>query len=246
VRTLGVVPARSGSKRIPRKNVRLLSGRPLLAYTAEAALQARRLTSVILSTDDDAIAEIGRECGLDVPFVRPPELALDGTPMLDVVRHAVQMMEGLGEVFDAICLLQPTTPLRRPADIDACIALLEQSSADAVVTVLPVPTAYNPCWVYFRDPRGFLQLSTGGRDPIAGRHDLPPAFHREGSVYVTRRQVVLQQGSLYGERVLGYPLDPKECVNIDDPEDWKRAARLLRTRRARGGATAAAGARTRP
>ncbi len=241
MRTLGIVPARSGSKRIPRKNVRLLCGRPLLAYTAEAALRANWLTTVILSTDDDAIANIGRACGLRVPFPRPAELATDGTPMLSVVQHALRAMEDLGEIFDAVCLLQPTNPLRRPQDIDACIELLEQSSADAVVTILPVPPTYNPYWVYFRDPHGFLQLSTSGRDPIASRQDLPPAFHREGSVYVSRWQVVQQQQSLYGERVLGYLLDPKHCVNIDDPEDWRRAARLLRARRAR--ADGAVGAR---
>jgi CMP-N-acetylneuraminic acid synthetase len=139
-------------------------------------------------------------------------------------------MESRGENFDAISLLQPTNPLRRPEDIDACIELLQQSGADAVVTVLPVPTEYNPHWVYFQDHEGLLHLSTGEINPIARRQDLPPAFHREGSVYVTRRDVVMKENSLYGRRLVGYVLDPKRSVNIDGPEDWERAERLIRSR----------------
>jgi CMP-N-acetylneuraminic acid synthetase len=227
MRTLGLVPARRGSKRLPGKNIRRLRGKPLLAYTAEAALRAERLTAVVLSTDDPQIAEIGRTWGLAVPFLRPANLAQDGTPMLEVVRHALGTLQTRGEVFDAVCLLQPTHPLRRSRDIDACIDLLEHSNADAVVTVLPVPPAYNPCWVYFPNGDGFLRLSVGERDPIASSQHLPQAVHREGSVYVTRRRVVMEDGSLYGRRLLGYLLDPKDCVNIDSPEDWQRAARLV-------------------
>src|SRR5262245_49368383 len=116
---LGIVPARRGSKGVLGKNIRLLCGKPLLQYTAEAALSARRLSKVILSTDHEEIARIGRECGLEVPFMRPAELAEDETPMLPVIQHAVRWLEVRGDSFDAVCLLQPTNPLRRPDDIDA-------------------------------------------------------------------------------------------------------------------------------
>lgn len=230
MKILGIVPARGGSKGVPRKNIRPLCGKPLLQYTAESALAARHLSRVILSTDDTEIATIGQRCGLEVPFLRPVELARDDTPTLPVAQHAVRWMESRGENFDAISLLQPTNPLRRPEDIDACIELLQQSGADAVVTVLPVPTEYNPHWVYFQDHEGLLHLSTGEINPIARRQDLPPAFHREGSVYVTRRDVVMKENSLYGRRLVGYVLDPKRSVNIDGPEDWERAERLIRSR----------------
>ena len=215
-----------------RKNIRLLCGKPLLQYTAEAALAARRLSHVILSTEDDEIAEVGRQSGLDVPFLRPAELAQDDTPTLPVVQHAVGWMETHGEYFDAICLLQPTNPLRRPQDIDACIERLEQggANADTVVTILPVPAEYNPHWVYFRGENGLLRLSTGEDHPIPRRQSLPPAFHREGSVYVTRREVVMEQHNLYGSSVIGHLLDPERCVNIDSLEDWERAERLLRAK----------------
>jgi len=206
----------------------MLAGKPLLAYTAEAALAARRLSRVVLTTDDEGIAEVGRQWGIEVPFLRPAELAEDDTPTLPVVQHAVRWLEQRGDSFDTICLLQPTNPLRRAEHIDACIELLGASGADAVVTVLPVPAEHNPHWVYFRNPEGILRLSTGEAIPIARRQDLPPAFHREGSVYVTRRQVLIEQNSLYGSRLVGYPVDPAESVNIDSIEDWQRAERLLR------------------
>src|SRR5438552_1205516 len=231
MRVLGVITARGGSKGIPRKNIASLLGRPLLAYTAEAALAARRLTRVILSTDDEEIAGAGRACGLEVPFLRPVELAADDTPSLPVVQHAVVWFEERDERFDAVCLLQPTHPLRKAETIDACLALLEREAADAVVTMLPVPCHYNPYWVYFRSEDGSLRLSAGEDEaPPPRRQDLPAAFHREGSVYVTRRDVLMEGNSLYGRRLLGYAVDATESVNIDCPEDLARAARLLRAR----------------
>ena len=227
MKVLGVIPARRGSKGIHRKNIRLLCGKPLLQYTAEAALAAQRRAKVILSTDDDEVAEIGTNCGLEVPFLRPADLAEDTTPTLPVVQHALRWMEVNGEHFDVVCLLQPTNPLRRAEDIDACLELLERTDADAVVTVLPVPTEYNPHWVYFKCGGGFLRLSTGGADPIPRRQELPPAFHREGSVYATRRDVLIDKNSLYGERLVGYIMHPSRSVNIDGPDDWERAISLI-------------------
>jgi CMP-N-acetylneuraminic acid synthetase len=226
-RVLGLIPARGGSKGIPRKNLRLLCGKPLLQYTAEAALSASRLSRVVLSTEDAEIAELGHRCGLEIPFSRPPELAQDETPMLPVAQHAVRMLEAEGDRFDALCLLQPTNPLRRPEDIDACIETLEVGEADAVVTVLPVPSEYNPHWVYFKNTEGFLYLSTGERMPISRRQELPAAYHREGSVYVTRRDVLMEANSFYGSRLVGYPLAAERSVNIDTIDDWERAVAML-------------------
>jgi CMP-N-acetylneuraminic acid synthetase len=228
MRVIGVIPARGGSKGVPRKNIRLLAGKPLLAYTAEAALASRRLSRVILSTDDEEIARIGRELGLETPFLRPATLARDETPMLPVVQHAVRFIEESGERFDAVCLLQPTNPLRTAGDIDACIRLLDDRRCDAVVTMLAVPAEFNPHWVYFPDDEGWLRLSTGEPAPIPRRQELPPAFHREGSVYVTRRDVLMEQNSFYGSRLLGYAMDADRSVNIDDHEDWERAEKLIK------------------
>jgi CMP-N,N'-diacetyllegionaminic acid synthase len=226
---LGLIPARGGSKGVPRKNIKLLAGKPLLNYTAEAALSSKRLTRVILSTEDEEIAEVGRTCGIEVPFLRPTELAQDTTPTLPVVQHALRFLEEQGNHFDAVCLLQPTNPFRRAADIDSCIELLETEQADTVFTVLAVPAEHNPHWVYFRNNDGSLRLSTGEAAPIPRRQDLPPAYTREGSVYVSRRDVVMFGNSLYGARVIGFEIERQRSVNIDNFNDWARAESLFQS-----------------
>src|SRR5262245_3570845 len=138
MRTLGIVPARGGSKGIPRKNIASLLGKPLLTYTAEAALAAKRLARVVLSTEDEEIACMGRQCGLDMPFMRPAELAQDETPTLPVLQDVVRKLEATGECYDAVFTLQPTTPLRRADDIDGAIELLERTGADSVISVVDV------------------------------------------------------------------------------------------------------------
>lgn len=227
MKVLGIITARGGSKGVPRKNIKLLAGRPLLEYTADAALRAQRLTKTILTTDDGEIAEAGKKCGVEVPFLRPPELARDDTPTLPVLQHAVRFLEANGECYEAICLLQPTNPLRQSRDIDACIGLLEKTGADSVVTMLPVPAEHNPHWVYFCGKDGLFHLSTGEKTPIPRRQLLPPAFHREGSVYVMRRDVLMVKNSLFGDSVSGHIMDPACCVNIDTMEDWADAEKLF-------------------
>ena len=230
MRVLGLVPARSGSKGVERKNIKLLGGKPLLQYTAEAALAARTLTRIVLSTDAAEIADVGQRCGLEVPFLRPSELARDETPMLPVVQHALNWLSDQGENFDAVCLLQPTNPFRRPEDIDGCVDLLAASDADSVVTIRPVPDEYNPYWVYRIGDEGSLQLFSGATEPLSRRQVLPSAYYRDGSVYVTRTNVLLTGNSLYGDRMLGYPMAGNRAVNIDDGEDWIEAERLVLTR----------------
>lgn len=187
-----------------------------------------RLTRVVLTTDDEEIAAIGRSAGLETPFLRPPALAQDDTPMLPVVLHALEEMLARGESFEAVCLLQPTNPLRSSAIIDECIDVLEARACSAVVTVLAVPAAHNPHWVYVHSPDGTLRLFSGATEPVGRRQDLPLAFHREGSVYVTRTSV-LRDGSLYGDALVGVVVDRSRSVNIDDDADWRRAERLLET-----------------
>src|SRR5712691_3013598 len=142
IRVLGLIPARGGSKGVPRKNICMVAGKPFLQYTAEAALGALRLDRIVLSTEDDEIAEVGRRCGAEVPFLRPASLAQDTTPMLPVVQHAIRMLEAAGDHFDAVCLLQPTNPLRRASDIDDAIDLLERTQADSVISFVEVSDSH--------------------------------------------------------------------------------------------------------
>src|SRR5256885_5461975 len=120
-------------------------------------------------------------------------------------------------------MVEQTSPLQDPAEIDACVALLEQSGADAVVTVQGVPDALNPHWTYLADAEGFLRLSTGEGTPVPRRQDLPPAYHRDGSVYVTRRDVAVERNSMYGDRLVGYVVEDRPGGDIDTPADWGRA-----------------------
>jgi CMP-N-acetylneuraminic acid synthetase len=226
-RVLGLIPARGGSKGVLRKNIRDVAGRPLIWYTVQAAHEATRLSRVIVSTDDDEIAAVAASAGVEVPFMRPAELAQDHTPTLPVIQHAVRTLEDAGDRFDAVCLLQPTNPLRRAEHIDACIALLESSGADAVMTIRRVPDEHNPHWVYFRSADGRLRLATGEDQPITRRQALPPAYHRDGSVYVTRRDIILQ-GSVYGTHTLGVEVDELAAINIDTEADLVRAAESIR------------------
>ena len=151
MKTLGLITARGGSKGIPRKNVRMLAGKPLIAWTIEAALHAGVLDAVVVSTDDEEIAAVAREAGAEVPFIRPPELAKDSTPGLDPVLHALDALPS----YDAVLLLQPTSPLRSPDDIRACLRLAAESVAASVVSVCE-PQAH-PFWTYRLLEDGRLQ-----------------------------------------------------------------------------------------
>jgi len=228
-KVLGIIPARGGSKSIPHKNLIELDGRPLLQYTAESALAAKLLSKVILSTDDQVIADLGKKLELEVPFLRPKQLAGDNTPTLPVIRHTLDFLEKRGESYAAVCLLQPTSPLRQPKQIDDCIKLLiANRSVDSVVSILPVPLEYNPHWIYFRRKNGSIYLSNGKSEPLTRRQLLPPAFIRDGSIYLTRRDVIMKKNSLYGKKVLGYRLKPEQSVNIDTFQDLYQAEKMIK------------------
>jgi len=180
----------------------------------------------VLSTEDEEIAACGRRCGVRVPFLRPEELARDDTPSLPVVRHALRAMEELEGRFDAVCLLQPTNPLRAAEDVDAACRLLRASGADSVVAVRPVPAHFHPHWTYLLDAGGAL-VQAAGRGVAPRRQELPPAFAREGGVYVTTRATLLEADSLYGARSLPYAMPPERCGNVDLPEDLAELERRI-------------------
>ena len=223
MKVLGFIPARGGSKGVPGKNIKILAGKPLLAYTTEVALRAKSLDKVLLSTDDEKIAELGIKLGVEVPFIRPAELALDSTPTLPVVQHALEFLKKSGEEYDAVCILQATNPLRKAEDIDACVKMFEVGNFDCVFSTSEIPLDHNPYWAFIENDEGLLHLATGGTEPITRRQLLPKAFKREGSIYVTRSKTILENNSLYGEKVGGYLLDLPVSINIDTMEDWKRA-----------------------
>ena len=224
---LAIIPARGGSKGIPGKNIKLLGGKPLLQYTVEAARESRLLSRVILSSEDTAIIEVAKALEVEVPFVRPAHLATDRSGSLEVVQHALEYFKERGVFFDAVCLLQPTTPFREPGSIDTAIAQFLSKDFDSLISVRKVPDEFNPHWVFEPDKNGSLKVATGEKEIIYRRQDLPSAYFRDGSIYLTKTNVILKQNSLYGNKI-GYVVSEGEkYVNVDTTKDWERAETLI-------------------
>ncbi len=224
-RVLALVPARSGSKGLPGKNCRLLAGRPLLAHAVEAAVKSGVVDRVVLSTDSPEIAEIGRQSGAEVPFLRPADLAADTTPMLPVVTHAVETLSASGWAADIVVLLQPTAPLRRPEHVAMAVTLLHTTGADSVATVIPLPLEMSPdCLMRIDDGRLVPFMD---RPVVTRRQDARPAYKRDGTVYTFWTRTLLGQRSLYGADCRPLVIPASESVTIDTPDDWAEAERRL-------------------
>lgn len=224
---LGVIAARGGSKSIPKKSIAPLVGRPMLAYSCEAALNAEKLDRVILSTDDEEIAEVGRANGVDVPFMRPGELALDDTLMPAVLNHALDWADGEGMNVTAVVLLQATSPLRKACHIDDAVRLFFDQSADTVVSLEEVPHQFNPISVMNLDESGHATLYQQNSKVIMRRQEKPTVYGRNGPAVLVMRPQVLRQGGLYGETTLGYVMDRISSIDIDHPQDLIMAEAIL-------------------
>ena len=226
MRVLGLIPARGGSKGVPAKNKKHLGGKPLINYTIETAKKSSLLTDIVVSTDDVEIAEIAKQQGVQVPFIRPVALASDTAKSIDVVQHAISYYENKGQLYDAVCLLQPTTPFRESDSIDQAINSYKLNKLDSLISVLPVPPEYNPHWV-FEEVNGSLQISTGEKEIISRRQELPNAYHRDGSIYLTNTDLI-KQGVFYGKR-MGYVVsNPEMHINIDTMQDWEEAESIIK------------------
>ncbi len=224
---LGIIPARYGSRGILQKNLRLLAGKPLIAYAAEAARASGVIDRLVVSTESSEIADLARSLGIEVPFMRPGSLATDTSPMQPVVEHAVGEVERAGWSPSIVVLLQPTSPLRKPGHLRAAIALLAETGCDSVVSVVEVPKHYSPYFVMRIEPSGLLTNFLPEGRTITRRQDAPSAYSRDGTVYATRRRVVMEEHSLYGTNCRPLVLSSEESVNLDTPEDWREAERRL-------------------
>ena len=227
MKILGLIPARGGSRGVPGKNIKPLNGKPLIAYTIEAALKSSSLNRLIVSTDDADIAEISKKYGAEVPFKRPAELATDTSPSIDTVMHALDFFSREDVHFDAVCLLQPTVPFRAENDIDSAIQKFINTEADSLISVREVPHEYNPYWTFVaQSDSDFLCLAVGETKIISRRQDLPRAYYRDGAVYITRTGVIQNRRSLYGNRIAYFESTGMQAVNIDTREDWQNAQKM--------------------
>ncbi|WP_430408552.1 cytidylyltransferase domain-containing protein [Kordia sp.] len=229
MRILAVIPARGGSKGVPGKNKKLLNGKPLIQYSIDAALQSKYIDEVVVTTDDEEISAISKSLGANVPFVRPKHLAEDTTPTLPVIQHVIAHFEAEGKHFDAICLLQPTSPFRPKGFLDKALQTFKEKQTDALVSVLEVPHEYNPHWTFEANENGILQISTGKKEIIPRRQELPKAYHRDGSIYITKTNIIQHENSLYGNSLAYVVSDAAYYVNIDTQKDWEKAEQLAKT-----------------
>jgi CMP-N,N'-diacetyllegionaminic acid synthase len=221
-RTLAVIPARGGSKGVPRKNIRELAGKPLIGHMISHALAVPAITDVIVSTDDEEIAAVARAQGAQVPFLRPKELAEDHMPSWPTVRHALKEMESrTGQPYEYVVMLQATAPLCRPEDIAACLNRLNRNDCESVVTVVRV-TTHHP----FRMKRIvgddiLVNLIDQGFEDMRPRQSLPAVYQRSGAVYASRRNVILEQDTVVGMNARAVVVPAETGLEIDSLIDFE-------------------------
>ena len=220
-RFLGLIPARGGSKGIPRKNIKDLAGKPLIAWTIEAAQRSSFLENVVVSTDDAEIAEVAKAHGASVPFLRPAKFAADESPGIDPVIHAIEMMPG----FDYVVLLQPTSPLRSTEDIDKAINHCLTLGSPSCVSV--VETATHPFLCYSVDDK--FQLSPAFSEGLkyTRRQDMPSYYMLNGAIYVAKVDFILKNRSFIGPETIGYTMPDRRSIDIDNELDFEWANFLL-------------------
>jgi len=224
---LGIIPARSGSKGVPDKNVREVGGKPLIAHTIEDAIRSKRLDEFLVSTDSERYAEIARDAGAQVPFIRPEELATDDALTIDVVKHAINEFELRHEQkVDATILLQPTAPLRTTEDIDAAVELFLQSDAESLITCYESVDAH-PNYMYERGSEDRVVAVRDQTNVPDRRQDFEPVYLRNGAVYISTRELVFDDGRVYGERPVAYKMSQNRSINVDEEFDLKLAQLLI-------------------
>lgn len=216
---VGIIPARGGSKSTPKKNIRLLAGKPLIAYTIETAQECKMLNRTVVSTDNIEIAEVARKYGGDVPFMRPKELALDDTPMIPVLQYAVDFIEKNENVHvDVVVLLDPTSPFRRVEDIEECIQKLEHENSDSVVTVCEVE--HNPYFVMVELDGDKLVPLIKSDKVITRRQDAPKVYRLNAAVYAIKRDVLMNEDKIITDNTMAVIMPQELSSHIDHEIDF--------------------------
>jgi CMP-N,N'-diacetyllegionaminic acid synthase len=227
LKCLALIPARGGSKGVPRKNVALVGGKPLLAWTIESALKADCIERVIVSTDDEQIAQVARDLDAEVPFLRPAELARDDTPGIDPLLHAVEWLAAHENYLpEWVILLQPTSPLRTSNDIEEAFALARDRHAEAVVSITSAPV--HPFWIKKIDTMGRLSDFVASDKSETRRQDLPPAYAPNGAIYLIRRESLLAARNFFGSQTYAYVMPEERSLDLDTPWDLHLADLILR------------------
>jgi len=229
VTNLAVIPARGGSKRIPKKNVALLSGRPLIYYTITAALQSHRIDRVIVSTENEEISEISRSFGAEV-LARPDCLAADTSLSIDVIKNVVSTLAGSENYrADTIVLLQPTSPLRTSQHIDCALDMFLASSADSLVSTVRVPHSFQPQSLMVVQ-NGYLTPYLGGSEMSTSVTTSMNLYARNGAaIYIFSHECLITKNSLFGDTTIPFEMTPDESIDINEPWDLQLCESIMRT-----------------
>jgi len=225
---LGLIPARGGSKGLPRKNIKPVSGKPLIAWTIEQALASKFLDRVVVSTDDKEIAEVSKKYGAEVPFMRPKELATDKSKGIDVVLHTIDWLKENDnrKQCDLLMLLQPTSPLRKSEDIDKAIELLFLKEAKAIVSVCEV--GHHPLWANTLPEDGCMKDFIRQEIINKNRQELPVFYRLNGAIYLAYCNYVKQCRSFIGKDTFAYIMPRERSIDIDGKIDFKLAEILIK------------------
>jgi N-acylneuraminate cytidylyltransferase len=223
VKLLAVIPARGGSKGVPRKNIKLLNGQPLIHYSIKAAMEVLPKEQIVVSTEDEEIKSVAEQCGIEIPFLRPAAIAQDFSTTRDVLLHAIHYYEQQGYFADTLILLQPTSPLREAYHIKGALEMYNDS-LDMVVSVKE--TKSNPYYVLFEEnEEGYLRKSKSGK--FTRRQDCPKVWEYNGAVYIINIQSLKQKEIVDFEKILPYEMSEQDSVDIDTPFDFELAELLL-------------------
>lgn len=227
---VGVIPARGGSKGLPGKNIAILAGKPVLAYTIEAALKSKVLDRVILTTNDKKIADIGKRYGAEVPFIRPAYLAKDATHTPPVIEHAVRFLEKDGYKVDIVVTLQPTSPLRKPEHIREAVKKIMETNADSVISVCE---SYPPWWLMRFKGEKLVPFLKHDKDYlILEKQQLPfKAYKINGAVYVTKRDVLRKKGVIIAKNCNAVVMNEESSLDIDTAIDLKIIKTIIKERK---------------
>lgn len=218
---LAIIPARGGSKGVPRKNIREIAGKPLIAWTIEAAKKSNYIDRLILSSEDSEIIDVALRWGCEVPFVRPEELAMDDTPGMDPILHAIQKIEK----YDYIVLLQPTSPLRNTSDIDKCIELCLKKDSNACVSVSE--TEKSPYWIFTLEENNQITPIFEDKEANLRRQDLPTFVALNGAVYVANCDWLLRNKKFLTSETIAYEMPKERSIDIDSEFDFRLAEAML-------------------
>lgn len=223
---LAVIPARGGSKGVPHKNIRDLDGKPLIAYTIEAAIKSKVFDKIVVSTDSSEIAEIAQRYGAEVPFIRPKDLSGDFSSSDDVVLHAIDYFKRKGKEFEYVCKLQPTSPLRNETHIMEAYQLLKDSNSNFVVSVCECE--HSPLWTGTLDEKKSLNRFINEYVKGACRQKLPKYYRLNGAIYMGKTEAFEDNKSFFGKNGTAFIMNQEESIDIDNYFDFEIAKLLIK------------------